>query len=128
MKLLVDTHAFLWWAEGAPALGKKAEVALSDARNHAYLSIVSCWELAIKLGLGKLRVDESLEQFIPKQLALNGFKLLGLEIPHVARLASLPFRHRDPFDRLLVAQAIEERLTIVTAERAFRKYDVSVVW
>jgi len=109
-------------------VGKKAEAALSDARNRVFLSIASCWELAIKLNLGKLRLGQGLDQFIPEQLVLNSFSLLSIEPAHLARLVDLPFRHRDPFDRLLVAQAIEERLAVVTADRAFRKYDVSVVW
>lgn len=128
MKLLLDTHAFLWWVEGAPTLGRRARAEVSNPDNEVFLSIASCWELAIKLGLGKLRLTQGLERFIPEQLTRNGFVLAGLDFRHVVRVADLPFHHRDPFDRLLVAQAILDDLAIVSANRAFRKYGVTVVW
>jgi PIN domain nuclease of toxin-antitoxin system len=128
VKLLLDTHAFLWWVEGAPALGRRARAAVSDPDNEVFVSIASCWELAIKLSLGKLRLSQSLERFIPEQLTRNGFGLLGIEFRHVARIGDLPFHHRDPFDRMLVAQALLDDLAIVSADRVFRKYGVTVVW
>jgi PIN domain nuclease of toxin-antitoxin system len=93
-----------------------------------YFSVASCWELAIKLSLGKLRLTQSLERFIPEQLTRNGFVLCGLEFRHVAGVAGLPFHHRDPFDRVLVAQALLDDLAIVSADRVFRKYGAAVVW
>jgi PIN domain nuclease of toxin-antitoxin system len=128
VKLLLDTHAFLWWVEGTPALGRRARIAVTNPDNEVFFSIVSCWELAIKLRLGKLRFTRSLARFIPEQLTLNGFSLLGLEFRHVAGVADLPFHHRDPFDRLLAAQALQDQLAIVSADRVFRKYGVAVVW
>lgn len=128
MRLLLDTHAFLWWVEGAPALGRRAHAAIANANNDVFLSIATCWELAIKLSLGKLRLAQSVERFIPEQLARNGFTLLGLEFRHVARVGDLPFHHRDPFDRVLVAQALQDDLAIVSADRVLRKYGVTVVW
>lgn len=128
MTLLLDTHAFLWWVEGAPALGRRARAAVSNPDNEVFLSVASCWELAIKLSLGKLRLTQSLERFIPEQLTRNGFALLGIEFRHVARVAGLPFHHRDPFDRVLVAQALVDELAIVSADGVFRKYGVTVVW
>lgn len=128
MKLLLDTHAFLWWVDGTPALGRRATAAVADPQNEVMFSIASCWELAIKLSLGKLRVAQALDQFIPEQLRLNGFSVLDIRLAHAVRVAELPFRHRDPFDRLLAAQALEEALTIVSADRVFRKYGVSVLW
>ncbi|HLO20354.1 MAG TPA: type II toxin-antitoxin system VapC family toxin [Sphingomicrobium sp.] len=128
MKLLLDTHAFLWWVEGAPALGRRARAEVSNPDNEVFVSIASCWELAIKLSLGKLRLTQGLERFIPEQLTRNGFGLLGMEFRHVARVADLPFHHRDPFDRVLVAQALQDELAIVSADRMFRKYGVTVVW
>jgi PIN domain nuclease of toxin-antitoxin system len=128
VKLLLDTHAFLWWVEGAPAVGRRARAELANPDNDVFLSIASCWELAIKLSLGKLRLTQSLERFIPEQLSRNGFVLLGLEFRHVARVADLPFHHRDPFDRVLVAQALLDGFAIVSADRVFRKYGVTVVW
>ena len=128
MRLLLDTHAFLWWVEGAPELGKRARTAIANPENEVLFSVASGWELAIKLSLGKLRLDQNLGRFIPEQLRLNAFTLLDVRLPHVARVADLPFYHRDPFDRLLAAQALEDDLTIVTTDRIFRKYDVTVVW
>lgn len=128
MKLLLDTHAFLWWVEGTPAVGRRARAAVSNPDNDVLFSIASCWELAIKLSLGKLRLAQSLERFIPEQLRLNGFSLLDVQLTHVVRVADLPFRHRDPFDRLLVAQALEDDLTIVSADRVFRQYGVALIW
>ena len=128
MKLLLDTHAFLWWLEGSPALGRRARAEVANPDNEVFLSIASCWELAIKVSLGKLRVAQSLERFIPEQLTRNGFALFGVELRHVARVANLPFHHRDPFDRVLVAQALQDELAIVSADRIFRKYGVTVVW
>jgi PIN domain nuclease of toxin-antitoxin system len=128
VKLLLDTHAFLWWVEGTPALGRRARAEVSDPDNEVYFSVASCWELAIKLSLGKLRLTQSLERFIPEQLTRNGFALCGLEFRHVAAVAGLPFHHRDPFDRVLAAQALLDGLAIVSADRVFRKYGVAVVW
>ena len=128
MRLLLDTHAFLWWVEGEPALGRRATSAISDPDTEVLFSIASCWELAIKLSLGKLRLAQRLDRFLPDQLSVNGFSVLPIEVKHVARVASLPFHHRDPFDRILAAQALEEELAIVSADRVFRRYDVSVVW
>ena len=128
MKLLLDTHAFLWWIEGTRAVGRRARAAVSNPDNEVLISIASCWELAIKLSLGKLRLTQNFDRFIPEQIALNGFSLLDVEFRHVVRVADLPFRHRDPFDRLLVAQALEDELAVVSADRVFRKYGVTVVW
>jgi PIN domain nuclease of toxin-antitoxin system len=128
VKLLLDTHAFLWWVEGTPAIGRRARAAVSNPDNEVLLSIASCWEIAIKLSLGRLRLTERLDRFIPEQLTLNGFSLLAVELRHVVRVAGLPFHHRDPFDRLLATQALEEGLALVSADRVFRKYGVTVVW
>ena len=128
MRLLLDTHAFLWWVEGAAKLSRKAKSAIADPENECLLSLVSCWEMAIKIGLGKLRLPAALERFVPDQLAANAFRQQDILFRHVARVSSLPFHHRDPFDRLLVAQAIEEELAIVSADVVFRKYGVMRVW
>jgi PIN domain nuclease of toxin-antitoxin system len=92
------------------------------------VSIASGWEIAIKVSLGKLRVDGALDRFLPEQLAANGFQPLAIDLKHAARVATLPFHHRDPFDRLLVAQALEEELTVATADPVFAKYGVKRVW
>ncbi len=128
MRLLLDTHAFLWWVEDAPALPRKARAAIANPGNECFLSLVSVWEMAIKLSLGKLKLPGAIERFIPQQLAENGFSQLPIDFRHVARVANLAFHHRDPFDRLLAAQAVEEELTIVSADRIFVKYGVPRVW
>jgi PIN domain nuclease of toxin-antitoxin system len=128
VRLLLDTHAFLWWVDGAPGLGRRARAAVSNPDNEVFVSIASCWELAIKISLGKLRISQNLDRFVPEQLRLNGFSLFAIELRHVVGVAGLPFHHRDPFDRLLAAQALRDQLTIVSADRVFRKYGVTVVW
>ena len=128
MKLLLDTHAFLWWVEGTPALGRRARAAVANPDNEVFLSVASCWELAIKLSLGKLRLTQRLDRFVQEQLALNGFSLFAIELRHVVGVADLPFHHRDPFDRLLAAQALEDQLPVVSADRIFRRYGVTVLW
>jgi PIN domain nuclease of toxin-antitoxin system len=128
VRLLLDTHAFLWWVDGAPGLGRRARAAVSNPDNEVFVSIASCWELAIKISLGKLRISQNLDRFVPEQLRLNGFSLFAIELRHVVGVAGLPFHHRDPFDRLLAAQALQDQLTIVSADRVFRKYGVTVVW
>ncbi len=128
MRVLLDTHAFLWWVEDLPTLSKKARGAISDPGNDCLLSMASCWEMAIKLSLGKLRFTGAIERFIPEQLAANAFHQLPIDFRHVARVATLPFHHRDPFDRLLAAQALEERCSIVSADPMFRKYGVQRIW
>lgn len=128
MRLLLDTHAFLWWVMDAPQLTAKARKAISDGANACHLSLASCWELAIKSSLGKLRLSLPVEQFIPEQLAANGFSLLGVDFRHVVRVESLPWHHRDPFDRLLVAQAQTEKLAIVSDDKVLSDYGVRRIW
>ena len=128
MRLLLDTHAFLWWVHDAKELSRRARSAIADPRNEALLSLASCWEMAIKLSLGKLRLPGPIERFIPEQLAINGFRQIDIGFRHVARVAGLTFHHRDPFDRLLAAQALEEDLTLVSADAVFRKYGVQRLW
>jgi PIN domain nuclease of toxin-antitoxin system len=128
MRLLLDTHAFLWWIEDAGALSRRARRAIADPANECLLSLASCWEMAIKLRLGKLTLATAIDRFVPEQLAANGFVQLGIGFRHVCRVASLPFHHRDPFDRLLAAQAIEEGLAVVTRDGVFRKYGLRRIW
>jgi len=128
VNLLLDTHAFLWWVAASGELSRKARSAIGSARNECFVSVASGWEIAIKVSLGKLRIDGALDRFLPEQLAANGFRALAIDLKHAARVATLPFHHRDPFDRLLVAQALEEDLAIVTADPVIAKYGVSRVW
>jgi PIN domain nuclease of toxin-antitoxin system len=128
MRLLLDTHAFLWWLDANPKLSRKARSAIGSARNECFVSVASGWEIAMKVSLGTLRVEGALDRFLPEQLAANGFQPLAIDLKHTARVATLPFHHRDPFDRLLVAQALDEELRIVTGDPVFAKYGVTRLW
>lgn len=127
MRVLLDTHAFLWWMEDDRRLSSGARRAITDATD-GFLSIASCWEMAIKISRRRLTLAKPIEQLIPEQLGMNAFRLLQLDLDDVARVVALPFHHRDPFDRLLAAQALSEELTIVSADPVFRKYGVKRVW
>ena len=128
MRLLLDTHAFLWWIRDAAELSNKARKHISNPGNECLLSLASVWEIAIKASLGKLRIDRSLDQFIPEQLSANGFKPLEIGFRHIVLVNTMPFHHKDPFDRLLAAQAKEEGLPIVSADPIFAKYGVKQIW
>lgn len=128
MRVLVDTHVFLWWVEGNRALPAKAREALSDRDNECLLSLVSVWELAIKAGLGKLKLAVPVQRYVVEHVIANGFRILDIRMEHVGRVESLDPHHGDPFDRLLIAQALEEKLPIVTAGPVFRKYGVKRIW
>jgi PIN domain nuclease of toxin-antitoxin system len=128
MDLLLDTHAFLWWVDGTRPLPRAARAAIADPASVCFLSLASCWEMAIKTSLDKLHLPAPLERFVPEQLSANGFRLLAIDLGDVARVAALPFHHRDPFDRLLAAQALDGDLAIVSADPIFRRYGVRRVW
>jgi PIN domain nuclease of toxin-antitoxin system len=128
MRLLLDTHTFLWWLANDPAISEKARVAIADGRNECFLSLASCWELAIKSSLGKLRLTQPVERFIPDEMSANGFHLFGIDFRHVAKVETLPFYHRDPFDRLLAAQALVDKLTIVSCDTILSEYGVKRIW
>jgi PIN domain nuclease of toxin-antitoxin system len=128
VRLLLDTHAFLWWTLDHPQLSPLAREAIGEASNDCYFSAASAWELAIKCSLGKLTVEGGIERFVRQQLALHRFRLLPVALDHSLRVAALPWHHRDPFDRLLVAQAQAEGLTLLSADAALRPYDVAQLW
>ena len=128
MRVLVDTRAFLWWVEGDRALPVKARAALADPDNECLISLVSVWELAIKASLGKLKLALPVQRYVVEHVAANGFAMLDIRMAHVGRIESLAKHHGDPFDRLLIAQALEEKLPVVTADPIFRVYGVKRVW
>ena len=127
MKLLLDTHAFLWFAAGESRLPRGARRALEDTRAVLFLSAASVWEMAIKSSLGRLTLPMTAADFLAGKVQ-GGLHLLAVDWTHAAAVETLPFHHRDPFDRLLIAQAALERLTIVTGDPAFRKYNVPIIW
>ena len=126
MTVLLDTNAFLWWIADAPPLSRRARKVI--AGSSCLLSIASCWEMAIKASLGHLEVPRPLDRFVQQQLEMNGFHLLPVSLEHVAAVSDLPFHHRDPFDRLIAAQARHEDIAIVTKDPIFARYDVNRIW
>jgi PIN domain nuclease of toxin-antitoxin system len=128
MDVLLDTHAFLWWVEDTPTLSVAARRTIANPANECWLSLASCWEMAIKLSLRKLRLGAAIERFVPEHLAASGFRLLEIDFADVARVGSLTFHHRDPFDRLLVVQALRREMAIVSRDRTFERYGVERVW
>jgi PIN domain nuclease of toxin-antitoxin system len=126
--LLLDTHAFLWWISDHPSLSSRARAAIADADNDCLLSVASCWELAIKVSLGKLELASRLDRFVPDQLAANQMRLLPIDLRHTLRVANLPWHHRDPFDRLLLAQCAEDGLTLVSADTSLQPYGIDLLW
>ena len=127
-RLLLDTHAFLWWISDDPRLSPAAREAIADGASEVFLSAVSVWEMVIKMGLGRLELPEDLESFLARQLQVNGFRPLAMTLPHALAVRHLPDVHKDPFDRLLVAQAQHEELVLVSGDAALRRYPVPVIW
>ena len=123
MTLLLDTHALLWWLDDPQHLSKAARKAITDGKNTVYVSAAVVWEIAIKRSLGKLDAPHDLEG----AMASNRFLPLPVTIPHALAVEMLPGHHRDPFDRLLIAQAVAEDLVIVTTERYFAAYGVRLL-
>jgi PIN domain nuclease of toxin-antitoxin system len=127
MKLLLDTHILIWLLEGNQTLSPKVKQTIEDETNTLYLSIVSLWEIAIKTSLNKLQLETPLEKIICDFVLPSGINILPIDIAHLLTLQTLPFHHRDPFDRLLIAQAKSETLTLVSEDRVFRQYQVDVL-
>lgn len=128
MKLIVDTQVFLWWLVDDPALSGRARGIMRDAGNTLYLSAVSAWEIAIKTALGRLELSGEPTLVIPEQMAANSIEPLPVQISHALHVYSLPAHHRDPFDRMLVAQSQIEGLPILTSDVRIGQYEVEVVW
>jgi PIN domain nuclease of toxin-antitoxin system len=126
--LLLDTHAMLWFFWDDPQLSAAGNALIEDANNRKLVSIASCWEIAIKVGLGKLELGESSRSFLPREIARNNFELLPINLDHATTVEGLPFHHRDPFDHLLVAQAIVESLPVISADAIFDQYGLSRLW
>jgi PIN domain nuclease of toxin-antitoxin system len=127
MAYLIDTHAFLWFVFDDPRLSARAEAVLADAGS-VVISAVTLWEIAVKLSIDKLRLGMPYPEFLDLSVTSREVEVLGVELPHLVEYADLPMHHRDPFDRLLIAQSRAERLTVVTADPRFRDYDVDIAW
>jgi PIN domain nuclease of toxin-antitoxin system len=126
VQLLLDTHVFLWLLAEPERLGQQIR-ALEDPANDLFLSAASSWEIVIKVGLGRLKLPDEPRRFIPDRMRAIGAQPLAVEHPHALAVAELPLLHKDPFDRLLVAQARHLGLSVVTADSAIAQYDVSTI-
>jgi PIN domain nuclease of toxin-antitoxin system len=126
--LLLDTHAYLWFVSSDPRLSSTAAQSIGDPDERVLVSVVVAWEIAIKLSTGKLVLNQRLEDLWPRSIAKNEFDVLNVTTDHVLALAPLPLHHRDPFDRLLIAQAIAEDHQIISVDTAFDAYPVARIW
>ena len=127
MKLLLDTHTFIWFVENDESLPASLKTQIEDTDNEIFISIVSLWEIAIKTSLGKLEMAIDLPSIINK-IEENGFVILPIFPEHTVCVASLPFHHKDPFDRILIAQTMIEKLTIISKDGIFNSYGVDWIW
>ena len=128
MRYLLDPHAFLWFITNDPKLSNTMAQAILDPAHEVFVSLVTPWEIAIKIGLGKLALSEPLHVAIPREIKRNKLKLLQITLDHTFLVSSLPHHHRDPFDRLLVAQAIVEGLPILSVDPALDAYGIKRIW
>jgi PIN domain nuclease of toxin-antitoxin system len=127
MQLLLDTHTFLWFVNDSPRLSVTAK-GLIESDVDLWVSVASLWEIAIKVSVGKLTMPRPIDEFIPQQIAANDIEILPIEFSHIAAISTLPFHHRDPFDRLLIAQSMIENVAIVSADSIFDSYGIHREW
>ena len=123
MNLLLDTHVLLWWLDDHPNLSRRARDVIADGKNLVFVSAAVIWEIQIKQALGKLEIPKNFREVLDRQ----GFELLDITVDHAYAVGDLPLHHRDPFDRMLVAQAKVERLTLVTRDIRLRKYKIRLI-
>jgi PIN domain nuclease of toxin-antitoxin system len=128
VRLLLDTHSFLWFIGGDEQLSDVAREVITDIDNDVLLSVASLWEIAIKVSIDKLALAKPFEELIPEQIALNEIEVHPIGLDALSLVAKLPFHHRDPFDRLIIAQAITGELPIVSKDGAFAQYPVDLIW
>lgn len=128
MRFLLDTHTFLWFVVGDDSLSTFSRELIENMENELFISVASLWEIAIKVSIGKLILKEPFEQLIPSQINENEFNILQPDLNVLNRVATLPFHHRDPFDRLLIAQAMISEMPLISKDLAFQKYNVTVIW
>jgi PIN domain nuclease of toxin-antitoxin system len=128
VKLLLDTHAFLWFIAGDSALSQKCRTLIEAYSNQKYVNIASVTEIAIKTSLGKLSLEKPFVEIIPQQLHRNNFHLLPFTVAHAIALAKLPFYHRDPFDRMIVAQSLVENFPVLSKDSVLDGYSLNRLW
>ena len=128
MKYLLDTHTLLWFINGDNRLNKRLIECIENYNNEIFISSVSLWEIAVKINIGKLKLRKEYKEFIPKQLEINNIEILNISHTHLIENINLPMHHRDPFDRLIISQALAENLTIITKDGNFKKYKIKLIW
>ncbi|MCJ7784306.1 MAG: type II toxin-antitoxin system VapC family toxin [Desulfobacterales bacterium] len=128
MKVLLDTHTFLWWITDDPKLSLRVRGIISDGENEIFISAATGWEIAIKSQIGRLKLPDEPQRFILEQLKINGMKRLPIEMRHALHVSTLPAYHQDPFDRILIAQAQMEDLPVLSADPEIGKYEVTIIW
>lgn len=127
MDLLLDTHAFLWYLNGNNNISQKAKVAIENPKNLKFVSVASIWEIAIKTSLGKITLINGMKDLL-ELIRSNGFILLPVSVEHTFMVSNLDFVHRDPFDRILIAQSLVEELIIVSKDENIKKYKIKNIW
>jgi PIN domain nuclease of toxin-antitoxin system len=128
VKFLLDSHTLLWFLLNDTQLSENAKSIIADSSNNIFISPASYWEIAIKISLGKYLLDQPFADFFEQELIKNEFSIIPITIQHAEVVCSLPFHHRDPFDRLLIAQAIAENIPVLSNDKAFDKYPVTRLW
>jgi len=128
MRILLDTHAIVWWATGDQRLSRRARVAIANPDTEVFISIASAWEIQIKASLHKLTLNESVDALYRSLIIEQDFRMIGIELEDIDHLSKLPPHHRDPFDRMLVAQSIRGDFTLVTKDRVVSSYDAPTLW
>jgi PIN domain nuclease of toxin-antitoxin system len=128
VNLLLDTHTFIWWTISPNRLSVKASESIVNQDNILFLSLVSIWEMQIKIQLNKLNFDYPLADLIQRQREVNNLNLLAIELAHIYSLSSLANHHRDPFDRLLMAQSIAEKISLISIDKIFDEYSIDRIW
>ena len=127
MKILLDTHAFIWFLEGSDRLSEKAKNAIESKTNSSYISIASLWEMAVKVSIGKMDMEMSFDDL--NQLAYdNKITILPITFEHTKLISQLPFHHKDPFDRMIISQALVENMPILTIDNYFSAYTRNIIW
>ncbi|MBN3963051.1 type II toxin-antitoxin system VapC family toxin [Nostoc sp. NMS8] len=128
MRLLLDTHTFLWFIEGSFNLSETAKNLIEDQENQRFLSIGSLWEISIKVSIDKLKLEMTFSELVKQQVYGNAIELLEIRPEHLDELAKLPFYHKDPFDRLIISQSLVESIPIITKDSVFESYPVQILW
>jgi PIN domain nuclease of toxin-antitoxin system len=128
VRVLLDTHVFLWWITDDLRLSGRAREVISDGRNELFFSAASGWEIAIKAGLGRLEIRGDLQRFVAEQLSRNAIQTLPIYLSHALHTSTLPRHHRDPFDRILVSQALLEKMPLLSADPQLARYAIEVLW